>query len=274
MADGIGAGFAPAHAAVFWAVADDRAAGAFDWTGADLPTVGDVRRIVHAMHVVAEVARVSSVGVLHRGAALRHIDCFQYGQHRRAAFAFEPWALLVEPRFALRLILGLQTLGEFDEMFLRVPEVENARRARKEPREHFFQARAAVRQCNLLLDIVPTDVFGLATKLRIVRVQVVKTGQIPHLMRRHTVIVVLALRIIDHADVSHATFRAHAARALLTHARGVETDIAALASLRIALPVPLRRLAELHAPFAQPGDALARCFGRCVRRSIRSSASR
>jgi len=55
-AHGVGAVFAPAHAAAFETIGHHRLARALDRSRADLPAVGPIVRIVHAMVMVAEVA--------------------------------------------------------------------------------------------------------------------------------------------------------------------------------------------------------------------------
>ncbi len=57
MANGVGAVFAPAHAAPFEPIGDHRFAGALDGAGADLPAVGDISGIIHAMLMILKVTQ-------------------------------------------------------------------------------------------------------------------------------------------------------------------------------------------------------------------------
>ena len=56
VAEGVGAGFAPAHAAAFQAVADHALAGRFDHARADLPAILHVGRVVGAVQIVPQIA--------------------------------------------------------------------------------------------------------------------------------------------------------------------------------------------------------------------------
>ena len=63
MAEGVGAGFAPAHAGAFQAAGDDTYAGGLDAARADLPAMSHVFRGVGAVQVMAEVTGQFAVGL-------------------------------------------------------------------------------------------------------------------------------------------------------------------------------------------------------------------
>ncbi len=76
---------------------------------------------------------------------------------------------------ALPLVVGMQGESQLSKMFGGVPEVEDALGQREVLAKEFFQPAAAVRQCDLLVGLVPAHLRRLAAELRAQFVQVVKT---------------------------------------------------------------------------------------------------
>src|SRR3990170_3068668 len=100
MADGVGAVLAPPHAAALESIRDHRLAGALHRARANLPTVGHVARIVHAMVMVLKVAYAVGVCCSGRSRApgsrfcrvpgrLAQLKLFERGQHRRTSFVLQ-----------------------------------------------------------------------------------------------------------------------------------------------------------------------------------------
>src|SRR3972149_4181108 len=74
-------------------------------------------------------------------------------------------------------------------------------------------------------------------------------------------LVVFAAWIVDHADVGHAALGFGALVTLLTHARGIQADVSARLTARVALPRPRLLLAKRLSLAQQFGHALSGCFG-------------
>src|SRR5665213_375961 len=74
--------------------------------------------------------------------------------------------------------------------------------------------------------------------------------------------IVFAARVVEHADISHAPFGFRSASTLLSHARGVETDVSAALPPRVALPGPgLARLVKGDLVVQQCCQPLSARFG-------------
>src|SRR5580693_8916535 len=97
VADGVGTLFAPAHATAFEPPADNRFAGRLDRTRANLPTVRLIRRVVHALKVVAQVLRFLAMRFANRRRAIVERQLFERGEQRRSAFLLH----LMTPRLSL-----------------------------------------------------------------------------------------------------------------------------------------------------------------------------
>ena len=175
MADGIRAGLAPAHAASLQPVAHDRFAGRFHRARADLPPVADIGGVVHPVLVVAEVLNLLAMDFSNGWRGVFQVQLFQPSTYGRTAFVFQAMARIVEPRLPRGLVVAVQGLGQFHQVFLRVIKVEDAHRVGKEPLEKRFQARPAVGQRDLLIRLGPTDLQRLAVQLPTEGVQVEKT---------------------------------------------------------------------------------------------------
>ena len=87
--EGVGAGFAPPHAAAFQAVADHAFAGRFDHARADLPAILHVGWVVHAMHIVPHIAGQLAVDLDDVSTAARQIEGLQLLQQRWSAALLE-----------------------------------------------------------------------------------------------------------------------------------------------------------------------------------------
>ena len=146
-------------------------------------------------------------------------------------------------------------------MLGRVPEVEDALGAGEVLAEEFFQAVAAVRQRDLMFGLIPTHLRRLTPQLQAKFVQLVKTGQIPHAVRRYRSLVVLATRVVEQADIRHATIRFRAAVSLLSYSGGIQADISAGLAVRVSLPSPRLAFAKRHLVLEQLGQPLSGPFG-------------
>jgi hypothetical protein len=89
VAEGVGSGFAPAHAAAFEPIANDGFAGGFHGTGTDLPALGEIAGVVHPMAMIAKVRELLAVALADRLAAIAQIQALQARQNRSAAFVFQ-----------------------------------------------------------------------------------------------------------------------------------------------------------------------------------------
>ena len=79
LADGGCAEESPAHAGTTQASIDDTLAGGLDFAGIDFPAVGDVRRIIHAMLIVADLVGQQSVRFELSRAATGLVESLQFG---------------------------------------------------------------------------------------------------------------------------------------------------------------------------------------------------
>jgi len=87
-------------------------------------------------------------------------------------------------------------------------------------------------------------------------------------MRRRRPLVLLAIRIVDHADIGHATIGPGAIGPLLPDARGIQAHVRARPSLNITLPVKHRRLAKRFSFLEQLLQTLASVFGHSLDRRL------
>lgn len=153
VADCVGAVASPAHAAAFEPIADDRAARALDRTGTNLPTVGQVARVVHSRDVIAVVLCVDAMSFLNGGTARTDIERFEFDEHRLTAFVLQAMALLRHPLLPRCFVVGPERLSEFDQMFFGMPEIEKALGQRKVLAKELLQPNAAIGDRDLLLGL-------------------------------------------------------------------------------------------------------------------------
>ena len=125
MGDGVGAGFAPAHAAQAQTLVDDAFASRLDRAAADLPTVLQITRVVHPMRVVLQIIQQ----------AVEHAD------HLLAARLLERTTPRLQQRTRTRS--RPVAFGEGRQMFGRMVKIENLLRRREVHVQELFQPRAA-----------------------------------------------------------------------------------------------------------------------------------
>jgi hypothetical protein len=145
LAEGLSAGFSPAHAAAFETLADDTFAGGLDDSGADLPAVFHVFRIVRPVRVIAEVTGQLAMGFDDGGAAGREIEGLEIAQEGGATALFEGGQPGRELSEANGVVLA-KDLAEFDEMIVGVMEVEvgNHKKAATNSHSHDPIARTQI----------------------------------------------------------------------------------------------------------------------------------
>src|SRR5438477_12713190 len=115
MAEGVCAFLPPAHAAALEPLADHALAGTLHYPAADAPALGAVGRVIHALHLVAEVPHHLRAAVSRRAAArLQPAECLQ---HRLASLVLEAVAPGVTPALRRLLVGGVQGFGELPEVF-------------------------------------------------------------------------------------------------------------------------------------------------------------
>ena len=175
MADRVGAVLAPAHAAAFEPVAHHRFAGRFHRTGADLPAIADVGWIIHAVLMIAEVHNLLPMDFSNGWGSIVQVQFFQPSAYGWTAFVFQAMTCVIEPCLSRRLVVAVQCLRQFHQVFLRMVKVEDAHRVGKKPFEERLQARPAVGQRYLLIGARPTDFQRFAVELPTEGVQLEKT---------------------------------------------------------------------------------------------------
>ena len=148
--------------------------------------------------------------------------------------------------FRKRLFVArMQSPRQVGHVLAGVIEIQDTLRQGKVAVQKLFQTAATIRERDLLLGVVPTDVRRLPPHFEPQFVQLIKTRGISHLMRWQSPRIVLAAGVVNQAHVGHAALGLRAARALLAHARRIETHVRARFSLRVALPRPDALRAEL-----------------------------
>ena len=126
--------------------------------------------------MVAEVVRLAAVRFTHRLTAAAHIEYFQFRQHCRAPRMLQLMTALAEPRLPLLAAFAEEGLGQFHQMLLGVPEIQDDRGQRKIPAEKIFEANSAIGQRDLLLSLVPAGLRGLPTQFRTQFIQPIKAS--------------------------------------------------------------------------------------------------
>lgn len=94
LADGGGAGFAPAHAGSFQALVDHGFAGGFDFSRADLPAAGQIRRVVGPMLIAPQITTQLARSFLQARRQGARLERFQFRERRRASLVQETMTLL------------------------------------------------------------------------------------------------------------------------------------------------------------------------------------
>lgn len=177
MADGVGTGLTPPHAAAFESLTDHLFTGRFNGPRTNLPAVGQVRGVVGAVHVVAQVLRFLTVDFAHFGAARFQVELFPSFQQRRAPLVLQ----LVTPGLRLLgaglLVERMERAHQVRHMLTGVIEVEDALCQGKVAMHELFQAVAAIGQGDLLLGRVPTNLRRFAPQLQPQFVEVVKPAK-------------------------------------------------------------------------------------------------
>src|SRR5262245_61021195 len=92
----VGSVLSPTHAATFHAQADNRLASALHRAGANLPALGHVTRIIHAMHLASKVTHHLVPTRPRRRTTHRQTP--QLLQDHRTALVLEPMAPVLPPR--------------------------------------------------------------------------------------------------------------------------------------------------------------------------------
>lgn len=164
MTDGIGTVFAPAHAGAFEALSHDRLARRLDRPGADLPALRLVVRIVHAMHVVADILHQFTVRLAGRRATPTQVELLQRIEHGLAAFVFHGVTPLLGQSFGRGGVARLPELGQVVQLFGRMVEIQNQLGKREVRAQEILQSAAAVRQRDLSLGSVPAHLRRLASQ--------------------------------------------------------------------------------------------------------------
>ena len=80
MADGGGAAFFPSHSGTFETLSNEALAAGLDGAGPDLPAVGNISRIVHAVLVVTEVLHLFAIDFFAPPSPALGIDLLPLGE--------------------------------------------------------------------------------------------------------------------------------------------------------------------------------------------------
>ena len=113
VADGVGAVFAPPHTAALESIGNHCLAGALHGAGADLPTIGQIAWVVHAMPMVLEVTHTVGAGGAGRGGTAAELKLFERSQHTRASFVLELVTPGAHTLLAQRLVVGPERQAQF-----------------------------------------------------------------------------------------------------------------------------------------------------------------
>ena len=171
MAHGGGAVFFPAHAGAFKALGDEAFAAGFDRTGADLPTIGAIARVIHPVLMVAEVLHLFTISFAAPATPAMGLELFPFGQERRASLVFQLMAPLLRECSRGRRIVRMTRSGERRDVFAGVKEVEHRRCQGEGFALKVFESIAGVADGELLLGRIPTDLSCLATQFQAERIQ-------------------------------------------------------------------------------------------------------
>ncbi len=165
VAHGVGAAFFPAHAGAFESLRDEALAAGLDRSGADLPAVGEVARIVHPMLMVAEVLGLLPIGLTPPSAPAFGVELLPLGQERGAAGVLQVMTPLLGERCGGRGIVGVTSSRERGHMLAGVKETEHRGRQRKGFALKLFEPLAGITDRELLLGSVPADLSRLSPQL-------------------------------------------------------------------------------------------------------------
>src|SRR5438552_13760638 len=111
VAEGVAARAAPAHSAAAKAEVDNGLTGAFHGSGADLPALGQIVRVIHLVLMIAKVVRFAAIGFANGVAFAGQVECFERVQHRRTPGVLQLVTTLVQPLLPLVAAFTKQNLS-------------------------------------------------------------------------------------------------------------------------------------------------------------------